>query len=63
MLYCFLNDVNTFRAFSADVAAENKRRGQPYRTLPYSIELRPKMGTFKEQEFNRGFVVLPRNVS
>ena len=53
-----------YRAFSEGVAATNKiRGGQAFRTLPYSVELRPKWGTFEPRDFLRGFVFDERHVS
>ena len=54
-----------FRAFSEGVAATNKiSGGQAFRTLPYTVELRPKMGAFGyKQNFNSGFLFPTQLVS
>ena len=59
--------INT-RAFSKKVAETNMHGSQAYRTLPYSVELRPRMGTYGTYEddrdrFNKGFVFDERHVS
>ena len=54
--------INT-RAFSKKVAESNKHGSQAYRTLPYSVELRPRMGTYDDEHFNDGFIFDERHVS
>ena len=62
LIIFYFNNANTCRAFSEGVATDNKlRSGQAYRTLPYAVELRPKMGS--QEVFKNGFVFPEKDVS